>query len=143
MSTEPNIRQAVPFFKVANIEESVSYYVDGLGFAMTRKWIDEGKLRWCWLEIGSAALMLQEFWRTGPHTNVPEEKLGVGVSICFICADALALYREFTSRGIQATRPFVGNGMWVTSVSDPDGYLLEFESVTDVAEETVWEEQHV
>jgi hypothetical protein len=24
------------------------------------KWIDEGKLRWCWLEIGDAALMLQE-----------------------------------------------------------------------------------
>jgi lactoylglutathione lyase len=29
--------------------------VEGLGFEMIKKWIDEGKLRWCWLEIGHAA----------------------------------------------------------------------------------------
>ena len=26
--------------------------------------------------------------------------------------------------------------MWVTSLADPDGYRLEFESLTDVAEDT-------
>ncbi len=26
--------------------------------------------------------------------------------------------------------------MWVTAVSDPDGYKLDFESVTDVPEDT-------
>ena len=51
-----NVKQAVPFFRVANIETSLRYYVDGLGFEMTKKWVDEGKLRWCWLEIGDAAL---------------------------------------------------------------------------------------
>lgn len=137
MVTAPNVKQAVPFFRVANIAESVRFYVDGLGFAMTKKWIDDGKLRWCWLEIGSAALMLQEFWHEGPNAWLPEEKLGVGVSVCFICEDALAIYREVRSRGIQASRPFVGNGMWVTSLSDPDSYRIEFESVTDVAEDTV------
>jgi lactoylglutathione lyase len=30
--------------------------------------------------------------------------------------------------------------MWVTSVQDPDGYKLEFESRTDVPEETVFSE---
>jgi hypothetical protein len=29
--TQPNVTQAVPFFSVSNIEESVRYYVDGLG----------------------------------------------------------------------------------------------------------------
>ena len=139
--TEPNVKQAVPFFAVSNIEESVRYYVNGLGFEMAKQWIDEGQLRWCWLEIGSAALMLQEIWKEGPHAWAPEGKLGVGVSICFICTDALAVYHEVTSRGIQASRPFVGNGMWVTSLSDPDGYRIEFESVTDVPEETVLSEQ--
>jgi lactoylglutathione lyase len=47
------------------------------------------------------------------------------------------LWRDFTSRGIPAERPFVGNGMWVTQVSDPDGYDLLFESETDAPEETV------
>jgi len=131
----------VPFFSVSNIEESVRYYVDGLGFEMTHKWIVEGKLRWCWLQLGGAALMLQEFRKEGYDSWVPEGKLGVGVSICFLCQDALAIYRETTLRGIQAARPFVGNGMWVTSLSDPDGYKIFFESPTDVPEETVFSER--
>jgi hypothetical protein len=31
---------------------------------------------------------------------------------------------------------FVGNGLWVTSFADPDGYRLDFESPTDVPEDT-------
>ena len=135
-----NVKQAVPFFGVANIEASVRYYVDGLGFQMTHKWIDEGKLRWCWLQHGGAALMLQEFRKMGHDSWVPEGKVGVGVSIVFLCEDALAIYREVTSRGIHASKPIVGNGMWVTSLSDPDGYRIEFESVTDVPEETEFSE---
>jgi lactoylglutathione lyase len=138
--TEANVKQAVPFFRVSNMEESVRYYVDGLGFEMTKKWVDEGKLRWCWLQHGGAALMLQEYRKEGQNSWVPEGKVGVGVSVCFTCQDALAIYREVTSRGIKAGRPFVGNAMWVTSLSDPDGYKIEFESPTDVPEETVFSE---
>jgi lactoylglutathione lyase len=138
--TEANLEQAVPFFGVQNIEESVRFYVDGLSFSMTKKWIHEGKLRWCWLERDGVALMLQEFWKEGPHAGAPEGKLGQGVSVCFTCQDALAFYREVRSRGIQAQRPFVGNGLWVTNVSDPDGYKLCFESPTDTPEETEFSE---
>jgi len=53
-----------------------------------------------------------------------------------MCEDAIALYHEFRSRNVKVSRPFVGNGLWVTSVTDPDGYRLEFESPTDVAEDT-------
>ena len=138
--TKPNVKQAVPFFGVTDIEQSVRFYVDGLGFKKTKEWTPEGKLRWCWLELGDAVMMLQEFWKEGHHANVPDSKLGVGVSICFICEDALAIYREIKSRGIEAARPFVGNGMWVTSVSDPDGYRIEFESYTYAPEEMEYDE---
>jgi lactoylglutathione lyase len=130
--TTANVKQAVPFFMVSNIEASLRYYVDGLGFRMTNKWIDQGKLRWCWLELGGASLMLQEYGKDKVFTG----KLGEGVSVCFQCADAVKIYREVTSRGIQAKRPFVGNAMWVTSLSDPDGYKLDFESPTDAPEES-------
>lgn len=57
------------------------------------------------LAAGDAALMLQEFWQEGHHANVPTEKLGGGVSSCFICADALALYHEFKAhRGFTPVR---------------------------------------
>jgi lactoylglutathione lyase len=51
------------------------------------------------------------------------------------------LWREFASRGLPAKRPFVGNGMWVTEISDPDGYHLLFESPTDAPEETILPEE--
>ena len=137
---DANVQQAVPFFNVHDLEASVRFYVDGLGFTMTNKWVDEGKLRWCWLELGGAAMMLQEFWKEGQHRNVPNTRVGVGVSICFVCKDALAIYRELRSRGIQAKQPFVGNAMWVTAVADPDGYELYFESPTDAPEETLFSE---
>ena len=138
--TAANVKQAVPFFMVANMEVSLRYYLDGLGFTMADKWIDQGKLRWCWLTLGDAALMLQEYRTEGHDARPPEGKVGEGVSICFQCEDALAIYREVTARGIQTKTPFVGNHMWVTGISDPDGYKLFFESPTSVPEESVYSE---
>jgi hypothetical protein len=39
-----------------------------------------------------------------------------------MCADAIAIYHEAVARGLVASRPFVGNGLWVTSLTDPDGH---------------------
>jgi lactoylglutathione lyase len=133
-SATANVQQAVPFFRVTNMEESIRYYVDGLGFEMTKNWIPRDKIEWCWLQLGDAALMLQTF------REVPEQKVGVGVSICFQCQDALQIYRDVTARGIKARRPFVGNALWVTGLTDPDGYWIEFSSPTDVPEETEYSE---
>jgi lactoylglutathione lyase len=131
-----NVKQVVPFLRVSDVERSVGFYIDGLGFTMKHQWIPDGKLRWCWLTRGGASLMLQEFVKEGHGGRRPEGVLGQGVNLCFQCEDAVALYREFRSRGIEAAEPFVGNSMWVTVLSDPDGYKLDFESPTDLPEET-------
>ena len=142
--TSVNVKQAVPFFGVTNMESSLRFYVDGLGFKMKNSWIPDraqdhpdGRIRWCWLQLGDAAIMLQEFL---PERR-PKEALGTGVNVCLQCEDALALYREFKSRGIQTRgRPSVGNRLWVVPVTDPDGYRMEFASPTDVPEESELEE---
>lgn len=135
-----NVRQAVPFFGVSNMEASLHFYVEGLAFEMTKNWIVDGRVRWCWLEKDEVALMLQEF-DAGARGGRKSKRLpGESVTICFICEDALALYREFKGRGVDASVPFVGNGMWVTGVKDPDGHRLEFESETDTPEETLFSE---
>ena len=134
----PNVKQAVPFFNVTDIDASLRFYVEGLSFVLKNNWSPEGRIRWCWLEPGNAGLMLQEYWRDGQRGGAPEGPLGQGVSICFICADAVAIYHELISRGVSAERPYVGNGLWVTSVRDPDGYRLDFESPTDVQEDTIY-----
>ena len=135
MSSKPNVEQAVPFFMVSNMEASLRFYVEGLGFKRTNQWIVEEKIRWCWLQLGNAALMLQEY---GPDSPLRNQKLGQGVSVCFQCKDALAIYHEARARGLQPRTPFVGNNMWVTLIHDPDGYKLDFESPTDVPEETIY-----
>jgi uncharacterized glyoxalase superfamily protein PhnB len=141
-----NVKQAVPFFGVTDMESSLRFYVDGLGFTMKRQWIPEGdehypsdgRIRWCWLELGDAAIMLQEFM----PQHRPKETMGAGVSVSFTCEDSLALYRDFRSRGIQTrNRPSVGNGLWVVSLTDPDGYRLEFSSPTDALEESELEDE--
>jgi catechol 2,3-dioxygenase-like lactoylglutathione lyase family enzyme len=135
---EPNVKQAVPFFMVTDMDASLRFYVDGLGFTLTNKWTQRGRIEWCWLEHGTAAMMLQEYRNDADHPGKPDGGLGQGVSVCFMCADAIALYHAFLDRGVDAQRPFVGNGLWVTSVKDPDGYRLDFESPADQPEETVY-----
>ena len=137
---QSNVKQAVPFFAVANMEASLKFYMDGLGCKMMYQWIDEGKLRWCCLQLGGAAIMLQEFRKEGHDSWTPSGKVGEGVSINFICEDAIAIYKELVAKNLAASKPFVGNNMWVTQIAGPDGYKLYFESNTDVPEETVFSE---
>jgi lactoylglutathione lyase len=134
----PNVQQAVPFFMVTDMVRSLRFYIDGLGFSLRNKWTPDAphKIRWGWLESGGAALMLQEY----AAGRAPLEKRGQGVSVWFQCRDALALYHEFRSRGLEPREPFVGNSLWDVAISDPDGYSLHFESPTDVPEETTFSE---
>ena len=95
-----NVREVVPFLHVSDMEKSLRYYIDGLGFTMKNKWVVDGEVRWCWLAKGGAALMLQEFPKQGHDSLVTSGKVGEGVSLCFICDDAVAIYDDFRSRGM-------------------------------------------
>ncbi|MBX2971400.1 MAG: hypothetical protein KF803_18685 [Cyclobacteriaceae bacterium] len=98
---EANLKQAVPFFMVTDIDRSIAFYVKGLGFELKNEWRSKGRIEWCYLEREGVGLMLQEY-REG---FMPKEKRGVGISICFICQDALKLYTEFQKKDyIQKSR---------------------------------------
>lgn len=137
---DDNVVEAVPFLHVADIEASLNFYVAGLGGEVVNEWRPEGRVRWCRLRLGGASLMLQEYLKSGTSGARPTGALGQGVRICLFCKDATRIYEELRGRSVAASRPFVGNGLWVTSVIDPDGYLLDFESPTDLPEETVFGE---
>lgn len=134
---QPNVTQAVPFFMVADMEASLDFYINKLNFELKNKWEPRGRIEWCWLQIGKASLMLQEHVKEGGSaTFFLDNKKGLGVSVYFMCRDAIALYHEFTAKGVEAREPIVGNGLWEFSVTDPDGYRTHFESETNVPEDT-------
>ena len=136
MDAQPNIKLAVPFFMVRDMQRSLIFYTEKLGFTLTNQWVPHNKIEWCWLNRDSVSIMLQE--PRNKNDYLPGARLGHGLSICFQCADALALYHEFSARGVEITEPFVGNHMWVVAFTDPDGYKLDFESPTAIAEETTY-----
>ncbi|OJV21913.1 MAG: hypothetical protein BGO21_24550 [Dyadobacter sp. 50-39] len=131
-----NIKQAVPFLWVSDLNNSLLFYTNGLGFRITNQWAPEGNIEWCFLESGGAALMLQQIRKDRLEHWLELGKPGHGISIFFVCNDALAVYLDVIAKGITVERPFVGNGMWVVSMIDPDGYRIEFESKTTEKEGT-------
>ena len=135
------IQQLVPLLMVQDMERSLAFYATGLGFEIKDTWKPEGKIRWCWLEQGGAALMLQEWGAADPRRTELLGKVGAGVGFNFQCTDAISFYKSVKERGIGVQRPFVGNNMWVASLDDPDGYSLHFESPTDAPEESEYQEE--
>jgi hypothetical protein len=136
IQSNSNVKQAVPFFMVVSMTNSLHFYVQGLGFELKNKWEPSGKIEWCWLQLGNASIMLQEY-----RNNVPVDKRGEGISVCFMCEDALTIYKQIQLSGLSTSaEPFVGNNLWVVGVKDPDGYNIYFESPTDLPEETTYSE---
>jgi catechol 2,3-dioxygenase-like lactoylglutathione lyase family enzyme len=110
------VTQTVPFFAVSDMQRSLTHYVDRLGFKMTNKWVDDGKLRWCWLEHGRAALMLQEHRTDGHNARVFEGRCGEGTEFACTTEEGGAA----AGRGGEGTRPFAA----LAPFTDHDGYTL-------------------
>jgi lactoylglutathione lyase len=51
-----NVTAVVPLLMVTSMERSLAFYIDGLGFTIQNQRIPDGRLRWCWMSLGSAAL---------------------------------------------------------------------------------------
>ncbi|MBO9637419.1 MAG: VOC family protein [Siphonobacter aquaeclarae] len=132
------IKQTVPFLTVANTDVSLRFYLDGLGFSIVHEWRPRGRIEWCMIRRDEGFLMMQE--PAPDYTGTLPEPRGQGVVVIFLCEDALVLYHEALERNIPVSEPFVGNNLWVVSFTDPDGYRIDFESETDVPEETTYTE---
>jgi lactoylglutathione lyase len=133
----PNVTTIVPLLMVTSMERSLVFYTEGFGFMIKNKWTpdDPGKIRWAWLTLGTAHLMLQE---PRDSTKLTGDAIGNGVSFYIQCTDALVIYRELLTRNIAPSRePQVGNGNWEVAYTDPDGYKINCASPTDVPEETL------
>lgn len=130
MSQDPpstRVEDLTPLLFVSDIEASTAFYRDKLGFQIAETWKPNGKLAWCRLERGGAAVMLQQ----AGEEDGPAENRGCGVVFYFLCVDAEALYGELSDAGLQLQAPQVAfYGMNQLYLTDPDGYQLCFQNPT-------------
>jgi uncharacterized glyoxalase superfamily protein PhnB len=124
------ISELVPLLFVDDVESSLAFYRDKLGFCLAMAWEPDGKLNWCRLERDGAAVMLQQACAEDP----PAVERGRGVGFFFNCDDAGAMHRELIANGLSVAPPELAfYGMNQVFVKDPDGYELCFQSVQESA----------
>jgi uncharacterized glyoxalase superfamily protein PhnB len=122
------IRQLWPLLSVQDIERSVEFYRDVLGFALCEQATAKGKMFWCRLERGGASLMLEQ---PPAGEGCLSGRRGVGITFYFVCDDADLMYAELAARGLKLDPPQVAYyGMKQLFVPEPDGYSICFESPT-------------
>lgn len=119
--------QMCPLLWVQDIQRSVAFYVDRLGFTLSKQAGEGPELYWCEVEREGAALMLQQNDPDRPWPDPPAPT----VHFYIVCEDADALHEEFGSAGLELEPPTVAwYGMNQLMVKDPDGYGLCFENPT-------------
>jgi len=128
-STPTIVEEIVPLFFVEEIDRSVAFYKQ-LGFELAREWSPDGKLTWCRLQRGGAAVMLQQ----ACEEDGPVAGRGRGVIFYFNCADVDTIHREFIASGLQLPAPKIAfYGEKQIHFHDPDGYELCFQSTVKQA----------
>ncbi len=128
-----HIHSLVPEFWCSDLEESVRFYTEMLGFSVTQR---RGEGHHAYLELGNAQLMLAHWEQDGVWDPAPLEKpYGRGVNFQILVEDVRAMYNRLLSAGV---KPFVElhtRWYWRTDqmdertefgLLDPDGYLLRF-----------------
>jgi len=118
------LRALQPSFTVGDLQRSMQFYSDVLGFIVSQRWnADDGSLRGVMLKAGSCEIGLaQDDWKKGR-----DRRKGEGVRLwCTTAQDIDALAARIKNAGGKLTEgpmdlPWGGRSL---SVADPDGFNL-------------------
>ena len=117
------LADASPGFTVNDLQKSLAYYRDVLGFAVEEKWERDGKLMGVSLVAGKVSFMIgQDDWQKGR-----DRKKGEGFRIyCETSGDVDALARGIEKRGgvLDAQPADQSWGYRDFSLTDPDGFKI-------------------
>lgn len=111
-----------PSFTVNDVDRSLAWYLDVLGFTIGDKWEHDGKLMGAEILAGKTKFWIgQDDWKKGR-----DRVKGVGVRIyCTTTNDIDALAKRIKSKGgTLADEPRDEWGMRHLTVDDPDGFKI-------------------
>jgi lactoylglutathione lyase len=115
--------EASPGLTVNDLEKSLAWYRDVLGFAVEERWEQEGKLTGVALRAGSVTFMIgQDDWKKGR-----DRKKGQGFRLyCTTTQDVDAIAKRIEARGGKLDQE-PRDQPWGTrdfSLTDPDGFKI-------------------
>jgi|SRR5215469_14453152 len=123
---------ARPVLHVTDVEASLRFYIDRLGFTSPWRFEEDGRVRVAQVERQRCALILSDHW--------PEK---VGKGLMFISVNVEPQTREAAIAALDALRAeleangvLVNEGQWgyrILVVDDPDGNQLFFNYPSEIA----------
>ncbi len=117
------LRSAAPGFTVDDIDKSLVFYRDILGFTVGDRWMQDGKLAGVELKAGSVPFMLsQDDWKKGR-----DRVKGEGFRIyCITVQDVDKIAARIRASGGALTQGPTDQpwGMRDLAVTDPDGFKI-------------------
>ncbi|HYR09367.1 MAG TPA: VOC family protein [Longimicrobium sp.] len=126
-----DIRGLAPLLGVFDMQRSVRFYRDVLGFELVSTSAPGNDFGWALLRRGGAELMLNILHGDGESPSTPDPARIAAhrdTALFFGCPDLDAAYAHLRAHGVDAEEPFVqGYGMKQLYLRDPDGYTLCFQ----------------
>lgn len=119
------LRQITPSFTATDLQRSIAFYRDVLGFLVGEEWRENGALAGCEIHAGAVTFMLgQDDFAKGK-----DRPKGIGTRVwCHTTQDLDRLAGEIKARGgvLDQEPQLMPWGDRVFMISDPDGFKLTF-----------------
>ena len=125
------IQYVCALLQVFDMNKSLQFYCDTLGFTVHESAGEKDDIGWVWLKRGSNDLMLNTAYETSARPAKPDAArvaAHADTSLYFGCLDVDAAYQDLLSKGVKLDPPKVAPyGMKQLYFYDPDGYNLCFQ----------------
>ena len=125
--TKRNLASISPFFIVKDLQVSISYYVERLGFQLDFQGPDDGPY-YAGVSRDGIGIMLKAILPDVlPQPNHTRHEWARWDAYIYTL-DPDALFDEVSQRGASfvKTLSFIDDGLWGFEVTDADGYVLAF-----------------
>lgn len=119
------LRSIVPSFTATDLQRSIAFYRDVLGFVIGEEWREGGVLMGCEIRAGAATFMLGQ----DDFVKGRDRQKGLGTRVwCRTTQDLDRLAAQIKARGgmLDQEPKLMSWGDRVFMISDPDGFKLTF-----------------
>lgn len=123
-----------------NMQETITFYQDILGFTLGDKFESSGVISWCEMKHGNSVLMFTQH-ETDTHAPGAKEAFAQ-TAIAIYVRNVEEVYEEFVAKDLTVSPLRVTfYGMKEFDIQDPTGYTLLIGEATDEAPTTETDEQ--